>query len=167
MKKKLALVLTLMMVVTGGIIYAATPNEIITDLTGLSYDEIIAMHSAGMTIGDIAEAYDVFDEFHDAMIEEKEAILDTLVADGEITEEQAETILETMENCDGDRSNQGTLRSFGMGTGMGYGSGNGLKDGSGFGQGNCLNDGSGFGGGYGMGAGNGLRNGSGFGQNNQ
>jgi hypothetical protein len=158
MKKKILLTLTALLVLSMGIIYAATPSALIEDLTGLSYDELYTLHASGMTYGEIAEQYDVFDAFHEGMLADKKIILDQWVADGTITAAEEEAILKQFEQCDPNNPNY-IMRSYGGGQGNGFGNGGGPGQGcgfnsfgsqssrNGFGQGNT----SGLGRGYGRG----------------
>ena len=71
-----------------------------------------------------------------------------MVADGEITQEEADALIEIFETCDG------TQQHLGLGTGyFGNGRGNGLGNGLGCGRGGC---GLGYANGYGSGNGNGF-----------
>jgi len=134
MKKKILLTLTALLVLSMGIIYAATPSVLIEDLTGLSYDELYTLHASGMTYGEIAEQYDVFDAFHEGMIADKKVILDQWVTDGTISADEKEAILLQLEQCDPDDPSY-IMRSYGGGLGNGNGSGNGTGSGGGKGCG--------------------------------
>jgi hypothetical protein len=150
MKLKIFLTFSLLVVLTMGIIYAATPYDIVTDLTDLTAEECYDLRASGMTYGEIAEQYGVYDAFYDAMQTEREARLDALVEDGRLTEDQAD---EMLENCDPDNP-QYLMQGYGMGFGRSQNAGLGGRG----------NGGSGIGNGYG--AGNGYANGgmgSGFG----
>jgi hypothetical protein len=113
MKLKIFLTFSLLVVMTMGILCAATPYEIVTDLTDLTADQCYELRTSGLTYGEIAEQYGVYDEFYDAMQTEREERLDALVEAGRITEEQADTMLE---NCDPDNP-----QYLMQGTGMGFG----------------------------------------------
>ena len=164
MKNKILLVFSVLVVMTTGILYAATPYEIVSDLTGLTYDNYYELRSSGLTMGQIAEQYGVYDEFYDAMLLEKEARLEVLVSNGVLTQEEAEAMLL---NCDPSNP-QYAMRGFGMGYGrtdengtfyggmMGRGAGYTSEDGTfyggmmGRGAGYASEDGTTYG--YGMGA---------------
>jgi len=71
--------------------------DILADLTGLSVEDIQAERAAGSSISDIAEANGVSTEtvVNEALAARK-AILDAKVADGSITQEQADLAYERM-----------------------------------------------------------------------
>lgn len=71
--------------------------DILADLTGLSVEDIQAERAAGNSISDIAEANGVSTDavVSDALAARK-AILDAKVADGSITQEQADLAYEQM-----------------------------------------------------------------------
>ncbi|MBS7525629.1 hypothetical protein KHM83_02955 [Fusibacter paucivorans] len=142
MKLKIFLTFSLLVVLTMGILYAATPYEIVTDLTDLTADQCYELRTSGLTYGEIAEQYGVYDEFYDAMQTEREERLDALVEAGRITEEEADTMLE---NCDPSNP-QYLMQGYGMGLGRSAdANGNGFGGrGNGFG---AANGGAGLGGG--------------------
>jgi len=71
--------------------------DIVSNLTGLSVEEVQAQRAAGNSVADIAEANGVSVE---AVVSEalaaRKAILDAKVADGAITQEQADIAYEQM-----------------------------------------------------------------------
>ncbi len=71
--------------------------DVLADLTGLSTDEIAAERAAGSSIADIAEANGVSgDTVVDEALAARKAILDAKVADGTITQEQADFAYDRM-----------------------------------------------------------------------
>ncbi len=159
MKLKTFFLTGLMLLFTAGIIFAATPSEIITNLTGMTEDQVIELHSTGMTYGQIAQDNGVLDAYQEAMLAEKIDLINERVADGTYTREQADAfitrITDNQATCD--PSNPDRIMG---GTGLRFGGGNGLGKGAGLGNNaNCLTPGAGVGaGGYGRG------NGMGFGR---
>lgn len=67
-------------------------------------------------------------QFKASMLENKKAILNERVSQGQITQEEADKILseieENMKNCDG-TGNKGVGKKYGVGFGRGKGQGNG------------------------------------------
>jgi hypothetical protein len=107
--------------------------DVVADLTGLSVDEVQAQRAEGESIADIAEANGVAaeDVVADALAARK-AILDAKVADGTITQEQADVAFDQMSERLTERvstdevgppSWSGQGRGQGMGQGMGQGQG--------------------------------------------
>jgi polyhydroxyalkanoate synthesis regulator phasin len=126
-----------------------TPAEITAGLVGKTVEQVTIERAAGKTYGTIADEAGKLDEFKAQTLEQKKAILDQRVADGNLTQEQADTIYNSiMTNqaiCDG----TGSARiGQSMGTGFSQGQGKGLGKGQCSGQRN----GGGFGGGMGRGA---------------
>lgn len=71
--------------------------DILADLTGLSVEDVQAERAAGSSISDIAEANGVATEtVVDEALAARKAILDAKVADGSITQEQADLAYERM-----------------------------------------------------------------------
>lgn len=104
-----------------------TPAQIYSKLTNTTVEE--AYNAKGdKTFGQLAQEKGVLDEFKKANLESRKALLDEKVKAGVITQEQANTILENMENCDGSlgqkRLGQGSHMQFGKGSGNGMGKGN-------------------------------------------
>lgn len=143
--KKLALTLGVTtLVASAGIgVYAAeisSPAEILSRLTGTSVESLYESKGS-MKFGELAEKEGVSEEFRQEMLANKKAILDQRVAEGRITQEQADEIYKNMvENqgsCDGTGIHRGERNlGLGMGAGMGRGNGNGEKIGGGNGFGN-------------------------------
>lgn len=122
----------------------------------------------GKRLGTIAKEAGKLSEFQQQVLANKKARLAEKVDAGQITEEQATQVVETIQqnqaNCDGTGVGQGT----GIGLGNGQGNGTGICDGTGAGNGAGQGAGLGNGAGQGMGqghrgGGNGLHDGSGAG----
>jgi hypothetical protein len=79
-------------------------------LTGKTAEEIADLRQQGFHMGQIAIDADKFDEFKAYMTERREAILEQKVADGLLTQEQADALKAQMEarsaECTGDGTNQ-------------------------------------------------------------
>jgi len=131
--------------------YAATtyetPAEAAAGLTGKTVDQVVTeRQETGKTYGTIADEAGKLDEFKDAMLEMKKDVLDQRVAEGTLTQEQADDIMAAIEeraqDCDGTGPADGTRLGGGFGFGRG-GAGRGAGRGYGMGRGQ----------GYGMGRG--------------
>lgn len=71
--------------------------DILADLTGLSTEEVTAKRSEGLSVAQIAEENDVsVDEVTGSALSARKALLDAKVADGSITQEQADVAYERM-----------------------------------------------------------------------
>lgn len=110
---------------------ADSPAEIVANLTGKSVENITEQAiESGNTYGQIAYDEGLWEEFSKEMLESKKAFLDEKVADGTLTQEEADeiyaNILERQEYCNG-------IGGYGGMMGYGFGSNNGR--GTGFGQG--------------------------------
>ncbi|HAS72946.1 MAG TPA: hypothetical protein DCS67_02245 [Clostridiales bacterium UBA8960] len=127
-----------------------SPAKIFGDLVGLSEQEAYDVRlESGKSFGQLAEDYGVYDAFVASAHESKIAYIEGLVEKGELTREEADLIIERLENCDGSLKGNGL---FGKGLGRGM-------MGQGFGQGACgLNDQSGTGRGAGFGGRGMMRN---------
>lgn len=124
-----------------------SPAEAVAGLTGKTLDDVIAEKTeTGKTYGQLANDAGVLDEFKAALLEIKKDILAAKVAEGKMTQEQADEILaaiaENQANCDGTggaKLGQGCGAGFGA-NGGGVGNGNGYKGQNsqgGKGQGSC------------------------------
>lgn len=145
MKKSVVmLAVAVMMLGTMGVAFADAswgPAAIYADLTKITEEEAYALKvEKDMTFGELAQEEGIYEEFKEAALSGKEAMLAQLVKDGKITEEKAEEILAAMAECDGE--SQGLLKGTGLfglrngsGQGAGNGQGNGVKDGNGEGFG--------------------------------
>ena len=84
---------------------AVSPADILAGLTGQTSESIVQQRADGDTYGAIAAEYDVLDAFHDEMTANLAEILAERVADGTLTQERADAILEAHEAreeaCDG------------------------------------------------------------------
>jgi hypothetical protein len=102
--------------------------------------------------------YETTEEFHQAMVDQKIAIVNEKLANDEVTQEDADAIIAHLTACDGtcefDGGNparpEDGWKIFGNGSGLGESRGNkgGLRDGSGECTGEGLQPGNGTGNGY-------------------
>ena len=128
--KKIAAIVTAVAVLSVmGAAFAAefkTPSEIVSGLTGESVESLNAKRVEGKTYGTIAKENGKLEEFKSQMLEQKKAVLDKRVANGELTKEKADQIYnmlkENMANCDGSgsaglcsRNSMGFGKRIGMG----------------------------------------------------
>lgn len=152
--------------VTAFAVSAFTPAEIAANVTGKTIEEVTnEKFQNGITYGEVANNYGSLEEFQAAMLENKIAILSERVAQGTMTQEEADEIIEALKanqaTCDGTgeaRIGQSFGAAFGGMMGNGQGQGMGLGNN---GQGRGLGGGQARGmGGNGLGNGLGLRDGS-------
>lgn len=127
-----------------------TPASIASELTGKSITTVTEARLAGTTYG--AQALDAgqLEAFKAQMLELKEAILKQRVADGVMTQAEADRILDAikdnMDDCDGTGAGSARIgRGAGAGFGCGIGGGQGLGAGQGLGRGMRNGGGIGFG----------------------
>lgn len=156
LKRTAALAAVIGLIAAGTTVYAATaatPAEIVSQLTGKSVEAVTQERLDGNTYGEIAEEAGVLDAFKDQMLESKKAWLAERVEAGTLTQAQADEIIQAMEAnqavCDG----TGSAR-IGRGLGAGFGQG----------AGQCLGLGQGAGAGQGQFRGMGMRGLNGFGR---
>lgn len=105
-----------------------TPAEAVSGLTGKTLDEVTTERKSGKSYGSIASEAGKLSEFQQAVADIHEDKLSEAVADGTLTQEQADAqlaaIRERQVACDGNGSGNsaGTGYSTGgcNGTGMGY-----------------------------------------------
>lgn len=121
-----------------------TNAEIVSEITGEDLDTIISKHfETGKSYGTIAKEAGFLDEFKSIIFEQKKLKLNEDIANGIITQEQGDEILQTIEQnqliCDG----SGNLGNCGLE--LGYGNRNSGRS-CGLGYGRCGN--RGFGKGY-------------------
>lgn len=121
-----------------------TPAEVVAGLTGKSVESVVAERTeSDKTYGTIANDAGKLEEFKSQMIENKKAVLNDRVAEGQITQERADAIIEAIDNnqanCDGTGNGNGAC---GIGQGLGFGAGKGGQQG---GQGGRLGGGAGNG----------------------
>lgn len=151
---------TAILLSTGMVAFAATyekPAQIVSNLTGKSAEEVYNQKvEENKTYGQIAEEAGVLEEFKAQNLQNKINIINDRVSSGELTQEEADKIIEelkvNMENCD--QNGSGMRGNY-------FGQGNencGLKDGS-----QMRGNGNGLGNGQGRGLGNGQGNGQGRG----
>ncbi len=181
-------VLTLGSAVTVSAAGRHRPADIVAAITGRAVANVIQERfETGKTFGTIAAEAGKLDEFKDEMLNAKEEILNENVENGVISQEQADEILETVQErqaeCDGTGYGDGLGCGFVYRDGTGYGPGCVYGDGTGYGPGCIYSDGTGNvtadsttssgdgsdygngnGSGYGNGNGNGYGNGNGFGR---
>lgn len=117
-----------------------TPAEAVAGLTGNAVEDIIAdKNENGKTYGEIANDAGQLEEFKDEMLAIKKQVLDEKVADGIMTQAEADAIIlaieENLANCDGTGSGKGQMMGSGFGGMMGQGRGQG--QGRGLGNGSC------------------------------
>lgn len=129
-----------------------TPAEITAGLTGKTVEQVIAERATGKTYGTIADEAGKLEEFKTQTLEQKKAILDQRVTDGNLTQAQADAIYNSL------KTNQATCNGTGsaaigksMGAGFGQGQGQGTGRGQGMGR---MGKGAGQRAGGGMGNGN-------------
>lgn len=146
--------LSLAMGLTSMTVFAAakydSPQEALAGMTGKSVEEIAELKTAENTYGSIAVDAGVLDEFKAELFEQKKEVVEERVTEGRISQEDADALLERIQehqaDCDGegnpeDRPMAGAGLQFGNGAQNGQGYGSGLKNGEGLGNGG----GNGFG----------------------
>lgn len=118
--------------------------DVLAGLTGLSTDAIAAERAEGNSIADIAEANGVATEtVVDAALDARKELLDAKVADGTITQEQADLAYDRMtervtDRVTTDEIGRPSWAGQGRGQGAGQGQGGGMMGGQGQrGQGAC------------------------------
>jgi hypothetical protein len=112
--KKLVAVITVVGALSaGGVVFAdtlTTPAEIAASLTGKTIEEVVQERTTGKTYGTIANEAGKLDEFKALTLEQKKAILTQKVADKKLSQEQADKIIDDIQNnqevCDGTGSTQ-------------------------------------------------------------
>ncbi len=114
-----------------------SPAEAVSGLTGKTTEQVAEERAAGKTYGTIALEAGKLEEFKAAMLEVKKEIINLRVAEGTMTQEQADAALKTIEErqatCDGTGNADGNC---GLGLGFGRGQGKGQGQGAGRGRGN-------------------------------
>lgn len=130
--------------VTSVTVFAAakydSPAEAAAALTGKSVEEVLKIRQEEKkTLGTQVDEVGKLDEFKQEILEQKKEILQERVADGTLTQEQADQILKNVEtnqaNCAGTGFGRGMMNGFGFGQGMMNGYRNGNGNGNGFGNG--------------------------------
>ena len=138
-------VVALALVSTSVSVFAAsaysTPAEAAAGITGKTAEEVREQRQGGATYGAIAAESGKLEEFKQAMQGIYKDALAARVADGRLTQEQADEMLAQraarQETCDGSGNGAGCGLGMGNGGGLGLGSGHGggLGQGSGRGMG--------------------------------
>jgi hypothetical protein len=156
-KKTVAMLVSAFVISAAGMVYAAdikTPADIAAALTGKSVSDVNKERETGKTYGTIAKDAGKLEEFQVQMLEQRKAVLDQRVKNGEITQQQADDIYNAIKNnqatCDGTGDAKlgkqyGMWRGNGQGTGRGRGQGmmgRGARLGNG--SGNCSDCGVGY-----------------------
>lgn len=115
-----------------------TPAEIAARVTGQTVEQVTAVRATGVTYGTIAKEAGKLAEFKTETLEQKKTILEQRVAEGNLTQEQADAIYKAIVTnqltCDGTGSaalGKSMGAGFGQGQGMGLGKGRGMGQGSG------------------------------------
>lgn len=113
-----------------------TPASIVAVLTGRSVEDVIQERmDTGKTYGMIAKENGKLDEFKKECLELKEKILKENVADGLLSQAEADSILAAIKAnqavCDGSGRNQGQCKGNGNGNGKNKGYGRGRNQGYG------------------------------------
>lgn len=108
-----------------------TPAEALAGLTGSTPEAVAEQRAQGKTFGAIAQEAGVLDQFKAEMLEIRKAVLEEKVAEGLITQEEANEIIEKIEEkqavCNGAGTRPGC--QFGQGTGRGFGFESGQRSG--------------------------------------
>ena len=113
---------------------ATTPAGIVSALTGKSVEAVTAERAAGTTYGTIAKDAGKLEEFKTETLVQKKAMLEQRVTDGTITQEQADTMVKSMETNQATCDATGSAK-IGQKSGMGFGQGGGQHSGGGMGRG--------------------------------
>ncbi|MDP3386513.1 MAG: hypothetical protein Q8S24_04715 [Eubacteriales bacterium] len=123
-----------------------TPAELLAEITGRTVDSVRAEKiESGSTYGGVANQAGVLEQFRNRMLELKKSKIEERVAEGTMTQEEANTILEAIAEhqltCDGTGTNAGIGKEFNLG----FGGFSGNRDGSGSrnGMGQGMKDGLG------------------------
>jgi hypothetical protein len=168
--KKIGLLMVVMALVVGtaALSFADSsfgPAAIYANLTGTTEADAYALRlSSDLTFGELAEQEGIFDEFHDAILDAKIEILNEMVASGDLTQEEADELIDIFETCDGTQQHLGLgMGYFGNGGNGGQYGVNGGQFGS-RGTGYCGGLNAGTANAYGTGNAYGNGNGNGFGR---
>ncbi len=121
-----------------------TPAEAAAGVTGSSASTVAQQRAGGKTYGTIAKDAGKLEEFKTQMLQIKKDILAKRMADGKLTQADADKIYAEIEkavaSCDGTQNGSKIGQKYGVGfafgdrSGMGQGQGQGLRDGSGAGR---------------------------------
>lgn len=131
LKKVVAVVVSVCVIGAAGMAYAAdikTPAELAAALTGKGIADVNKERATGKTYGTIAKDAGKLEEFQGQMLEQRKAVLDQRVKNGEITQQQADDIYNVIKNnqanCDG-TGNAQLGKQYGLGCGNNQGQGQG------------------------------------------
>lgn len=134
-----------------------TPAEAAAGITGKAQEAVVAERQSGKSYGSIASEAGKLEEFQRAMLDIFRERLDARVANGTMTQAEADAALAAMKErqatCDGTGTGNGAGlkgsgcglgrsaddRGLNKGAGMGRGSGRGMGLGMGQRNGSCLN----------------------------
>lgn len=123
-----------------------TPAEAAAGVTGKSVEEVIEERLEGKSFGMIAAEAGVPEDFQKAVQALWEEALESRVAEGSLTRDQADARLDVLrrqqESCDGTGACAYGGQGGGMGAGFGGGMNRGFGTGRGCGYGRGLRDGS-------------------------
>lgn len=114
-----------------------TPAEAAAGVTGKSVEEVTSERQSGKSYGSIAAEAGKLVEFQQAVLDIRKDALNALVADGTLTQDEADAQIEAMKERQAACNGTGTGAGCGMGTG-----GNGRGQGRGYGRGMGLRNGS-------------------------
>lgn len=152
--------LTLAMGVTSMTVFAAakydSPQDALAGITGKSVEEIAEMKVENKTYGAIAAEAGKLDEFKAELFEQKKENLQERVTEGKIAQEDADALLERVQEhqalCDGEGNpGEGLMEGAGLQLGNGPKDGNGNGEGLQSGEGNGIKERDGDGNGNGKG----------------
>ncbi len=164
--KKILLMLTVGILIIGTMAMsfadaAFGPAAIYASLTNMTEQEAYDLKvSSGKTFGELAKDANVYDAFVAASLTAKTDYVNSLVASGDLTQDEADAIITAFENCDGTQTH--ILRNY-LQTGSQLQDGTGLRQGqsgnrrSMLGDGTCTGTGVGTGTGFGRGMGRGNK----------
>lgn len=124
--------------IAGAATGATTPAGIVSALTGKSVEAVTAERAAGTTFGAIAQDAGKLEEFKTEILVQKKAMLEQRVKDGTITQEQADTMVKSLETNQATCDATGSAK-LGQKSGMGFGQGGGQHSGGGMGMGRGMN----------------------------
>lgn len=80
----------------------SSPAQVYADLAGVDVATAYELKGTDKTFGELAEENGFLDAFEAATLSGKIAIVNARVADGTLSQEDADAIIEQIENCDGD-----------------------------------------------------------------
>ena len=137
------------------------PAAIYASLTNITEQEAYDLKVAsGKTFGELAKDANVYDAFVAASLTAKTEYVNSLVASGDLTQEEADAIITAFENCDGTQKH--ILRNY-LPAGSQAQAGAGLRQGQSLNRRSMIGDGTCTGTGVGIGTGSGFRRGMGRG----